>query len=469
MAELLRRQRAAFLAARPEPLAVRRDRLQRLKGMLQAQCNAIAEAVEADFGTRSRDFTRLADALPSVSMIDYCLGNMDGWARPERRKPMLGFGLFGARAEVRFEPKGVIGIVSPWNFPVVLAFAPLAQVLAAGNRAMLKPSEHTPRTSALFAEILGQAFAPEEVAVVMGGADAGRAFVSQQFDHLVFTGATAIGREVAKAAAENLVPVTLELGGKSPAILSRSADFAQAAGRIAVGKLMNSGQVCLAPDYLLVPEERVDEVAEAVGRAAAEIYPAMLSNGDYTALIADRHVTRLQGLVEQAKAGGARAIEINPAGEDFGAANQAKLPLIILTGVTREMEVMQQEIFGPVLPILGYRTIDEAITYVNDGETPLGLYWFGEDAAEREQVLSQTASGGVTINDVIAHVAVDDLPFGGIGPSGMGAYHGVEGFRTFSHARAVYFQPRRDIASLIGMKPPYGTLLRTVLRLKLGK
>jgi len=468
IAALVERQRESFLATRPEPLAVRRDRLQRLRGVLQAHCSAIAEAVQRDFGTRSRDFTRLADVLPGVSMIDYCLKNLDRWARPERRKTLKSLGFLGARAEVRHEPKGVVGIVSPWNFPAVLAFAPLAQVLAAGNRALLKPSEHTPEASALFAEILHAAFAPEEIAVITGGAEVGRAFVAQRFDHLVFTGATAIGRQVAVEAAKNLVSVTLELGGKSPAIVSRSADIAHAASRIALGKLMNAGQVCLAPDYVLVPEEREAALVEALGRATGAMYPAMLANEDYAALIAGRHVARLNGHVADAVGKGAVAHVINPGKEDFSSTNSAKLPLTILTGVTDAMTVMQEEIFGPVLPVVTYRGIEEAISYVNAHDTPLGLYWFGEDAAEREQVLARTRSGGVTINDTIAHVAVDDLPFGGLGPSGMGAYHGVEGFRAFSHARAIYTQPRHDIARLIGLKPPHGKLLKRILALKLG-
>ncbi len=469
MQALLESQRADFLAARPESLDIRRDRLRRLRAVLETHGRAIAAAVRDDFTARSTDFTRLADILPSVGMIDYCLANLDRWARVERRRPLPPLGLLGARAEVRYVPKGVIGIVSPWNFPVVLAFAPLAQALAGGNRVLLKPSEHTPATSALFAQVLGQAFAPEEIAVVTGDADTGRAFTRLRFDHLVFTGATAIGREVARAAAENLVPVTLELGGKSPAIVSRSADIAHAAGRIALGKLMNAGQVCLSPDYLLVPEEREGEMVAALGAAAARMYPAMLANEDYTALIADRHVTRLRELVADAVGQGARATIINPAGEDFTVANVRKLPFTILTGVTDAMKVMQDEIFGPILPMKTYRHIDEAADYIEGHDHPLGLYWFGTDSAERERVLARTTSGGVTINDVITHVTADDLPFGGIGPSGMGAYHGIEGFRAFSHARAVYHQPGWDVSGMVGLRPPYGALLRRVLRFKLGK
>jgi coniferyl-aldehyde dehydrogenase len=469
LAAMLETQRRAFLAALAEPIDVRKDRLLRLRAVIESRGNEIARAVEADFGTRAVDFTRLADVLPGISMIDYCLANLDRWARPERRRTLRPLGLMGARAEVRYEPKGVIGVLSPWNFPVVLAIAPLAQVLAAGNRAMLKPSEHTPITSALFAEVLSAAFGPEELAVVTGGPDVGQAFAALRFDHLVFTGATSIGREVARAAAANLVPVTLELGGKSPAIVSRSADLAHAAGRIALGKLMNAGQVCLAPDYVLVPREAEAALVGHVAEAARAMYPTMLANPDYTAIIADRHVERIKALVAEAVAQGATATVVNPADEDFAASNARKLPLTILTNVRPEMRVMREEIFGPVLPVMAYRHIDDAVTHVNAGETPLGLYWFGKDAAERERVLARARSGGVTVNDVISHVTVDDLPFGGLGASGMGAYHGVEGFRAFSHARAVYSQPRWDVAKLIGLKPPYGAMLKRVLRLKLGR
>lgn len=469
MASCLKAQRAAFLAAMPEPLAVRRDRLQRLRAALMRHGSDIAEAVLADFGSRSLDFTRLGDVLPAVSMVDYCLKNLERWSRPERRRPMQPLGLFGARAEVRYEPKGVVGIVAPWNFPVVLAFAPLAQALAAGNRAMLKPSEFTPRTADLFARILAEVFAPEEVAVVTGGPEVGEAFCRLRFDHLIFTGATAIGRKVAQAAAANLVPITLELGGKSPAVVSASADMALAAERIALGKLMNAGQVCLAPDYALVPAGQEEAFVAQVAAATARMYPTMLANPDYAALIADRHVTRLNGLVADAVAKGAHATVVNPAAEDFAASNGRKLPLTILTGVRGDMRVMQDEIFGPVLPVVGYRSIDEAIAQINGGETPLGLYWFGTDPAERDLVLGRARSGGVTVNDVLAHVTIDDLPFGGLGASGIGAYHGVEGFRTFSHARAIYTPPRLDVAGLIGLKPPYGAALKRVLRLKLGK
>jgi coniferyl-aldehyde dehydrogenase len=364
---------------------------------------------------------------------------------------------------LRHEPKGVIGIVSPWNFPVGLTVNPLAQALAAGNRAMVKPSEFTERTSETMAELFARYFGAEEVATVLGGAAVGEAFCQLPFDHLLFTGATGIGRHVARAAADNLVPVTLELGGKSPTILGRSAEIDRAAGRIALGKMMNAGQICLAPDYLLVPEEHEERVVRAVADQASAMYPTLLGNDDYAAVINARHRDRLKGLVADAVAKGAEAIEVNPGQEDFSAANQNKLPLTILRKVDDGMKVMQEEIFGPVLPVMTYRALDEAIDYVNAHDHPLGLYVFAEDKAESERVLARTTSGGATVNDVMFHVSMDDLPFGGVGPSGMGSYHGPEGFKAFSHARAVFRQPRLDVTRLAGIRPPYGKAIRRTI------
>lgn len=463
MQGILQRQREAFTAARPEPLAVRRDRLKRLKALLIDNGEALCAAMSADFGNRSRDMSMMSDVVAGVGLANYCLKHLDRWARPEKRATNFPLGLLGARSELRHEPKGVIGIVSPWNFPVGLTVNPLVQALAAGNRAMIKPSEFTPATSEAMAELFAGYFAEDEVATVLGGAEVGEAFCKLPFDHLLFTGATSIARHVLRAAAENLVPVTLELGGKSPAILGRSADVHRAAGRVALGKMMNAGQICLAPDYLLVPEEREAETVQALVDHASAMYPTVLANDDYAAIINARHRDRLQGLVEDAVAKGAEATTVDPAGEDFAGANVNKLPLTILRNVDDGMAVMQDEIFGPILPVVTYRALDEAIDYVNAHDHPLGLYVFAEDAAESERVLSRTISGGVTVNDVMFHVSMDDLPFGGIGPSGMGSYHGPEGFKTFSHARAVFRQPRLDVTRLAGIRPPYGKAIRRMI------
>ena len=456
MQDILERQRTAFTAARPEALSVRRDRLERLIALARERGEILAKAMSADFGHRSVQQSMLSDIGPGVTAAKYCLKHLAGWARPERRSVPFPLGLLGAKAEVRYEAKGVVGIVSPWNFPVGLTISPLAQALAAGNRAMIKPSEFTERTSEAMAEAFAAFFAEDEVAVVLGGPEVGQAFCKLAFDHLLFTGATSIGKHVLHAAADNLVPVTLELGGKSPTILGRGADLKRAGERIALGKMMNAGQICLAPDYLLVSEERESEVIDGIRQGVAAMYPTLLSNEDYAAVINARHRDRLKGLIADAVEKGAEAIEINPGGEDFSAANLNKMPLTILRNVNDGMKVMQDEIFGPILPVKTYKGIDQAIDYVNAHDRPLGLYYFGDDRAEREQVLSRTISGGVTINDVLFHVGIDDLPFGGIGPSGMGSYHGPEGFKTFSHARSIYTQPNIDIAKLAGFRPPFG-------------
>jgi coniferyl-aldehyde dehydrogenase len=453
---LMAGQRAAFTASRPEPMSQRKDRIRRAIALVKDHGDEFAKAMSADFGSRSQHQSMLTDIAATVGAGTHALKHMDSWAKTEKRKVQFPLGLLGAKAELRYEPKGVIGILSPWNFPLQLAFCPLMQVLAAGNRAMIKPSEFTERTSALMAELTAEYFAPEEVAVITGGPEVAATFSSLAFDHLIFTGSTATGRRVMQAAAVNLVPVTLELGGKSPVVMGRSADFAKAGERIAIGKMLNAGQICLAPDYLMVPEDKADEAMAGVTGAAAAMYPRVLDNDDYASIVSDRHFERLQGLVEDARGKGAEVIEVNPAGEDFANANQRKMPLTVLRGVNDDMTVMQEEIFGPVLPVMTYKSVDQAVDYINEHDRPLGLYYFGEDKAEQDRVLTRTISGGVTTNDVIFHVSMEDLPFGGVGPSGIGSYHAIEGFREFTHARAVYHQPKIDIAKLGGLKPPYG-------------
>lgn len=456
MERVLKLQRDAHHSARPEPLEVRKDRIRRAMDLLKTNADELNRAMSADFGSRSPSQSMITDIAGTVSFGKYCLKNIDKWARSEKRHVQFPLGLLGAKAQLRYEPKGVIGILSPWNFPVNLTFGPLMQIFAAGNRAMIKPSEFTERTSELMAKLVDQAFDEAECAVFTGSPSVAQAFTELAFDHLVFTGSTATGRKVMEAAAKNLVPVTLELGGKSPVIMGRDADFAKAGERVALGKMMNAGQICLAPDYLYVPEDKVHEAVHGVWQGTAAMYPTLLENEDYASIVSDRHFDRLKGLVEDARAKGAEVIEVNPGNEDFSSTNARKMPLTILKNVTEDMTAMQEEIFGPVLPVKTYTSIGEAVDYINEHDRPLGLYYFGDDADEREQVLTKTISGGVTVNDVIFHISMEDLPFGGTGPSGMGSYHGVEGFREFSHARSVYTQPRIDIAKLGGFKPPYG-------------
>lgn len=460
MRELLEAQRVAFMAALPEPLAVRKDRLARAAAMIADNADRFCDVLSEDFGHRSREQSMMTDIGGSISPIKHALKNLDRWARPEKRPVQFPLGLLGAKARVEYQPKGVVGVIAPWNFPVNLVMSPLAGIFAAGNRALVKTSEYTPATAALFEEIVGRYFAPDELAFVSGGPDVGKAFAELPFDHLIFTGATGIAKHILHAAADNLVPVTLELGGKSPVIVGKGANLAQATERVAIGKMLNAGQICLAPDYMLVPREQEAQVVDGLRTAVSAMYPTLLANPDYTSVINDRHHQRLSDWIEDARAKGATIETINPAGEDFGASNSRKMPLTLVRDATDDMIVMQEEIFGPVLPIRRYGDIGEAIDTVNRRDRPLAVYYFGQDPTEERQVLDRTISGGATVNDVIFHVSMEDLPFGGAGPSGMGAYHGADGFRTFSHAKAVYSQPKLDVAKLAGLKPPYGAATR---------
>ena len=469
MEAILKKQRDAFVAARPEGLDVRRDRIKRTISLLVDHSEELCQAMNEDFGNRSRDQSMMTDIVGTINFGKYCLKHMDKWSKPEKRKVQFPLGLLGAKAELRYEPKGVIGILSPWNFPVNLSFGPLMQILAAGNRAMIKPSEFTEKTSEMTAELVAKYFSEEEVAVVTGSPEVAQAFSSLQFDHLVFTGSTATGRRVMEAAGRNLVPVTLELGGKSPVVLGRSADLEKAGSRIAMGKMMNAGQICLAPDYMIVPEENEDAAVAAVELGVQQQYPTLLENDDYASVVTDRHFDRLQTMVADAKEKGAEVVEVNPGNEDFSNTNSRKMPLTILRNVTDDMQAMQEEIFGPVLPVKTYKSVGEAVDYINQNDHPLGLYYFGEDAGERETVLTKTSSGGVTVNDVIFHISMEELPFGGVGPSGIGSYHGIEGFKEFSHARSVYSQPKIDVAGLAGFKPPYGDKTKKAIATQLKK
>ncbi|MFD1612412.1 coniferyl aldehyde dehydrogenase [Sphingomonas tabacisoli] len=463
----LQAQRAAFDAERPVAAAIRKDRLTRAIRLLVDNAEAFCAALSEDFGHRSREQTMMTDIIASVRTLKHARKHLDRWMHPEKRKLDFPLGLLGAKAWVEYQPKGVVGVIAPWNFPIQLTMGPLAGIFAAGNRAMVKSSEFTPRTAALFEELAPRYFDPAELAFVSGGPEIGQAFSALPFDHLIFTGATPIGKHILHAAADNLTPVTLELGGKSPTIIGRSADVTQATERVAIGKMLNAGQICLAPDYLLVPDDKEEAVIGGLMSAASALYPRLLDNPDYTAVINERHHVRLQSYLDDARAKGGKVIDVNPAGENFAGSNGTKMPLYIVRDPSDDMAVMQDEIFGPVLPVKRYRTIDEAIDFVNGRDRPLGLYYFGTDAAEQRRVLDRTTSGGVTINDVIFHISAEELPFGGIGPSGMGAYHGHDGFKTFSHARAVYRQPKIDIAKLAGFKPPYGQATRKAIEREL--
>jgi coniferyl-aldehyde dehydrogenase len=455
--------RAAFAAAPAPTFEERRARLDTLLELLRSGQAAIEEAIDADFGGRSVHETRAGEVFVSVEGVRYARAHLRAWMRPSSRSVSLAFQ--PASARVVYQPKGVVGIISPWNYPLLLAVSPLAQALAAGNRVLLKPSELTPRFSELFRRLVAERFPADLVAVLTGGPEVGDAFSRLPFDHLVFTGSTHVGRLVMKAAAENLVPVTLELGGKSPAIVHESFDLTRAATRIAAGKWFNAGQTCIAPDYLLAPRGSVDALVAALAKATRTMYPTVRDNPDYTSIVSPRHFARLQGLVDEAVAKGARKIELLPEGEAIPESAH-RLPPTLLLGVTDEMKVMQEEIFGPVLPIVPVESVDAALRYVNARPRPLALYYFDDDGARVKQVLAGSWSGGVTVNDTLYHCPTDDLPFGGIGPSGMGAYHGVEGFRTFSHAKGVFSQPRLN--GMFLLSPPYGARVERLLKFLIG-
>ncbi len=450
---LFERQRSAF-QAQPSPGA--EDRLQWLEALhdlLARHQQPLIEAISEDFGNRSADETRLAEIMPSLHGIRYAKRRLRKWMKPSRRS--VGLAFQPASAKVVYQPLGVVGIIVPWNYPLYLAIGPLIGALAAGNRVMLKMSESTPATGQLLKELLAQIFPDEQVAVILGEAETGIAFSQLPFDHLLFTGSTSIGRQVMRAAAENLTPVTLELGGKSPAIVSADVPLADAAERIAFGKTLNAGQTCVAPDYVLVPRQRIEGFADAYRDAVRRFYPQLTDNPDYTSIINPRQHARLQGYLDDAQTKGARLLPL------FDQGQQRRMPHCVVLDVSDDMQLMQDEIFGPLLPIVPYDEPDQALAYINARPRPLALYYFGYDKAEQRRVLRHTHSGGVCLNDTLLHVAQDDLPFGGVGPSGMGHYHGHEGFLTFSKAKGVFIKQRFNAARLI--YPPYGKALQKLI------
>jgi coniferyl-aldehyde dehydrogenase len=469
MLDVLQRQRQDYLREGEVSAATRLDRLDRAIGVLVDHQQRLVDAMSADFGHRSRQQSLFTDIAASIGPLKNARKHLARWMKPEKRKVDFPLNLLGAKARVEYQPLGVVGVISPWNFPVNLTFTPLAGVLAAGNRCMIKPSEYTPATSQVMAEIIASVFDELEIAVIVGGPQTGADFAGLPFDHLLFTGATSVARHVMRAAAENLVPVTLELGGKSPVIVGRSANIEKTTDAIMAGKMMNAGQICLAPDYVFVPKENVGEFVEATQRSVKKMFASLIDNDDYTSIVNQRHYDRLNDYVEDAKQKGAEVIEINPANEDFRQQPHHKIPPTLILGADDSMKVMQDEIFGPLMPVRGYDDVSEAVDYVNEHARPLGLYYFGTDAREQQRVLSHTTSGGVTVNDVIMHVAQEDLPFGGVGPSGMGAYHGYDGFRTFSHAKSIFTQSKIDVASLAGLRPPYGEKIEKLLKTQIGK
>ena len=460
LSAILAAQRSAARRAEVPPLDVRRDSLSRLRSAVIENRQRIEMAIDADFGHRSRHETSIFELAGLASGIDYLRKHLPRMMRPERRKVALPmrFGL----ARVEYQPLGVVGIIAPWNYPIILSLMPLATAIAAGNRVMLKLSEFTPRLNVVIGDILATSFPAEEVAVVDGDAAVGAAFAALPFDHLLFTGSTEVGRQVMRAASENLVPVTLELGGKSPAIVDRGYPLARASAGIVFGKLMNGGQTCIAPDYALVHEDDLEAFVASYDIAVAAAYPAGPGGEDYTWIASDRHLRRLDALLADARAKGAEVREVGT--EGVGAPHRAMRPVVV-TGVTDDMAIAHEEIFGPVLPVLTYRSIGEAIEFVDARPRPLALYFFGNDERTKRQVLDGTTSGNVTVNGTFLHIAQDDLPFGGVGASGMGAYHAVEGFRRLSHAKGVFEQRRWNAAGLL--RAPFGKAADRILDLVL--
>ena len=455
MLAILKHQKQAHNKEGAPSYKTRLDRLSRCITMIQEHKNQIIEAQNHDFGSRDPKMTALTEIKSNIDTLKYAKKYLKSWMKAQPRHSMFPLDFLGARSQVRLQPKGSVGVISPWNFAVNLAISPLAGILAAGNRVMLKPSELTPQTSVLIKKMIESYFSKDEIAVFIGGPEIGASFSKLPFDHLLFTGGTAVGKQIMKAAAENLVPVTLELGGKSPVIIGKNCTIKETAFRIMTGKTMNAGQICLAPDYVNIPENKTADFIDACNDSVAELYPKLLDNPYYTSIINQRHFDRIEDLLTDAKQKGAKLIEINPQSEDFSKQNYLKIKPTLVLDVTDDMKIMQNEIFGPILPIRTYEHIEEVIDYINAHNRPLGLYYFGKNKKECDYVLNNTTSGGVTINDVIWHIGQEDLPFGGIGPSGMGCYHGYDGFLEFSHKKSVFKQTKANMIKLMKMIPPY--------------
>lgn len=464
LTDILNQQRKAFLQSEPPTLSQRKAKLKKLRDALIRYRSELQTAVSDDFGHRSPHETDVMELVGIVQSIDYLSKNLRRFMRPERRHVSVFYR--SATAHVEYQPKGVIGVMAPWNYPISLTLIPLATALAAGNRAMLKPSELTPRTSEVIQRMLAEIFPSNEVAVILGGPEIGAEFSALAFDHLLFTGSTPVGRKIMKTASDNLVPLTLELGGKSPAIVAKGHVNQRTLTSIVYGKLSNSGQTCVAPDYVFVHEGDLEAFIQQYDATVKRFYPNGPDTPDYTSIVNERHYSRLQNLIQDAKINGARIIQVgvNPASANH---RQRTIAPTLVIGAQDHDLIMKEEIFGPILPVRTYRHIDEVINYINERDRPLALYYFGEKNSDCQKLLKRTTSGNVGINNTIIHVAQDDLPFGGVGPSGMGAYHGIEGFRSMSHAKGVFDQGRLNFPSLL--HAPFGQFIEFALTMTLGK
>ena len=456
-------QRTAFAHGPPD--APRRIRaLRALLKAVRARREEFVKAISGDFGGRARQETLLLEVFPLVDTIHHAIRLLPRWMRP--RPAAAGWQFLPGRARVVYQPLGVVGVIGAWNYPLLLTLSPVVSALAAGNHAMLKPSELAPRTADLMARMVSDLFPADYLTVVTGGTETGAAFAALPFDHLLFTGSTRVGKLIMRSASEHLTPVTLELGGKSPALVHTDFPAPTAAARIMAGKLFNAGQTCIAPDYVLVEAGAREEFVRLAAEAVTTMYPRLVDNPDFTRIVNGQHYQRLRGLVGDATQRGAEMLEVNPARESANEQNRVFLPTL-LWNVSDQMTVMQEEIFGPVLPVVTYRSLDEAIEYVNARPRPLALYYFDHNSKRVEAVLARTTSGGVTVNDTIFHIAQNDLPFGGVGPSGMGSYHGFDGFLTFSKKKGVFLQSR--FTTLGMLRPPYGALARRVTDFLIGR
>ena len=450
----LARMRAAQQSNVPS-YAQRMADLKRLRQAFKLRLDDLTGAMSADFGRRSRHETLLSDGMTVLHQIDHLRGHLRSWMRPKRAGADWLF--FPARTEVRYQPLGVVGVIAPWNYPVNLALMPLCAAIAAGNHVMLKPSEHTPRTSELLKALLADVFPPERVCTVLGGPEVAADFAALPLDHLFFTGSTAVGRRVMAAAAQNLTPVTLELGGKSPAIIAPGYSIAAAVDRIAAGKWLNAGQTCIAPDYVLLPRAQIAPFVAQMKDYVARRYADVAKNPDFSSIVSAAQHARLKSYVDEARTAGAQVVELGQ-----GDADARIFPPTLVLDAPEHLAVMQEEIFGPILPLVAVDSVDAAIDYVNARPRPLALYQFDHDKKRIERVLERTVAGGVSVNETVMHIVQNELPFGGIGPSGMGHYHGREGFLTFSKQKPVLYQARYPSLKLL--RPPYRRVAQLLLR-----
>ena len=465
MSDALLAQKKHFIKEGPPSLELRVDRLNRLKTLIMDNRYDFIEALNSDYGNRSKEASIMTDAYSIIPDLNTAIKNIKKWTKADKRSANFPFGFLGARAYVNYEPLGTVGMISPWNFPVNLSFGPLAAIFAAGNQVMHKPSELTPLTASLIKDLCDKAFDENEFATFLGGPEVGEAFTKLHFDHLLYTGSGNVGKHVMQSAAENLVPVTLELGGKSPVVIGDSADLKSSAKRIMFGKTLNAGQICLAPDYVIIHKDKKEEFITEAENAIKGFYPDIKDNEDYTSIINERHYNRINSLIDDAKEKGANVHQINPSNEDFTQQEFYKIPPTIITNTSDDMRVMNEEIFGPVLPVLEYENIDDALSTINAKDRPLGLYYFGTDKKEESKIINKTSSGGVTVNNVIGHIQQTDLPFGGVGPSGMGRYQGYDGFKNFSNHRAVYKDVGFKFDKLFdGIRPPYKGNIEKILK-----